>query len=582
MNKIKKIKIDYNEIPLKEYPRPQLTRESYLSLNGDWEYAIIDAKDRNEKVDFKNHIMVPYAVESPLSGVNHLLRPDEIIIYNKLVKLPKDFKKQVLMLHFEGVDQICDVYINNQKVGSHIGGYCKFALDITKYALDDDFYISVVCVDKTDSSFHSRGKQALKRGGIFYTSSSGIFKSVWLEALPYEYIKDIRYTTLFKEKCLRMFIEANRDGVCMVKINNQEILMNANQETLIKLETFHVWSIDDPYLYNVSVRFFDDNVRSYFGLRNIEINYASDGFPRLYLNGKLTFIKGVLDQGYYYLGNLTPQTHMDYLNEITDLKALGYNTIRKHIKTEDDLFYYYCDTKGMLVIQDFINGGTRYSKLATFFPGLLPDLYKIKDNKYKTFGRENAEGQTEWINESKQIQKELYSHPSVIIYTIFNEGWGQFDSKLNYKRFKNNDPTRLYDTTSGWVDFGASDFKSVHNYFYKNRVHKDEYKENRPQFLSEYGGYGLYLEDHFYGKDPWCYKTFKDTKTLSNEFENLHKTYILPMISKGLMGTIYTQVSDVEDEINGLYTFDRKILKINKASIQHINKLIDIEYSKIK
>src|SRR5574344_81991 len=456
MIKIPKININHDEIPLNEYPRPQLVRDSYMSLNGEWDLGIIKAKDKDKPFSCDKKVMVPYSVEPPLSEVNHLLRPDEILIYHKHVVMPDGFKKEHLFLNFDGVDQICDIYIDNHKVGSHIGGYTRFSFDIAKYVILNTFDISVVVVDFTDTKYLSRGKQTLRRGGIFYTSTSGIYKPVWLESTGTNYIKEIRYTTLFNEQLLRMFVKSNVDGVCKVKINNQEIIMNSNQETVIKLNAFHTWSPRDPYLYNVEINFFDDNVKSYFGLREVKIKKASDGYPRLFLNNKLIFIKGVLDQGYYYLGNLTPLSNIDYLNDIMHIKELGFNTIRLHIKTENDLFYYFCDTQGILVIQDFINGGEKYSKKVTTLPGLFNSKYRVKDDKYKLYGRENVEGQTLWINESKEIQRELYSHPSVIVYTIFNEGWGQFDSKFNYERFKENDPSRLYDTTSGWNDFGYS------------------------------------------------------------------------------------------------------------------------------
>lgn len=581
MIKLKKIDIDYDSVPLSEYPRPLLVRDSYLSLNGKWEIGIINVKDKDKPFKCDKNCLVPFSVESPLSGVNHLLRPDEIIVYHKHIIMPDGFKKDHLFLHFDGVDQICDVYIDNHKVGSHVGGYTRFSFDIAKYAILNSFDLTVVVVDYTDTKFLSRGKQCLRRKGIFYTSTSGIYKPVWLESTNEYYIKEIRYTTLFKEQLLRMYVSTNFDGVCKVKINNQEIIMNSNQETVIKLNVFHPWSPNDPYLYNVDIDFFDDHVKSYFGLREIKIKKSKDGYSRLYLNNKLIFIKGVLDQGYYYLGNLTPASNMDYLTDINNVKELGFNTIRKHIKTEADLFYYYCDRQGILVIQDFINGGEKYSKKATFLPGLFNTNYKVKDDKYKIYGRNNAEGQTIWINESKEIQKELYSHPSIVIYTIFNEGWGQFDSKFNYERFKENDPSRLYDTTSGWSDFGYSDFNSIHNYFFKHKIYKDKYDKNRPYFLSEYGGYGLYLKNHFCGTKPFCYKTFKTSEKLTRNYEILHKEHVLPLIENGLMGTIYTELSDVEDEINGLYTFDRKVLKINKATIQEINKIIDIWMSRI-
>lgn len=580
MKKIKPINIDYNTIPLSEYPRPFLKRASYMSLNGAWDYEI--TKDPLSNFEFKNKVIVPYAVETPLSGVNHLLRPDEFLIYNRLVSLPNGFKKERLLLHFEGVDQICDVYINNKKVGHHVGGYTKFSFDISELVNENNFYISVVCLDNSDTSYYSRGKQSLKRGGILYTTTSGIYKSVWLESVGKEYIKEIRYTPLFDAQCLRLKIIATCDGICRVTINNQEVIANSNQECLIKLEEFHPWKINNPYLYNVKIRFFDDEVTSYFGMRKIELKKGKDGHSRFYLNNELVFLKGILDQGYYYLGNLTPKDYRDYLDEIQSVKSLGFNTLRVHVKTESDLFYYYCDREGILLIQDFINGGEKYSKKVIIMPGVFRKMKGKKDYKnLKFYGRKSILGQNNWIKESLEMQKELYNHPSIVIYSIFNEAWGQFHSIENYLRFKNNDPTRFYDTTSGWIDFGKSDFVSTHNYFFKNKIHPDRFGLNRPQLLSEYGGFSLLLKDHFFGRKIFGYRRYNSMLSLSKHYAKLHTKFIIPMIKEGLMGAIYTQLSDVEDEVNGLYTFDREILKIDKETIIYINELIDEENAKL-
>jgi len=582
MIKIDKVNIDYESVPLKDYPRPILRRDSYLCLNGEWEYAI--TKDPQNAFKFADKVIVPYAVETPLSGVNHLFRPDEYLVYNKLVKLPDNFIKDKLILHFEGVDQVCDVYINNKKVGKHIGAYTKFSFDITELVTNNYFYISVVVIDKTDLSYHSRGKQKLKRGGIFYTSTSGIWKPVWLESVPEKYISDIRYETHFDEGLLQLKISANVDSNIMVKIGEQEVLMNTNQETLIKLEDFHPWSPEDPHLYPVEITFYEDFVRSYFGLRKIEIKETKDGHKRIFLNNNICFLKGLLDQGYYYLGNMTPESYQDYKKEIIALKSFGFNCLRKHIKTECDIFYFLCDVYGMLVIQDFINGGSEYSKKVALNPCFSKAARKRKDNhNYKLFGRENEKGRKEFIEESLEIQNELYNHPSVVMYTIFNEGWAQFDSPENYNRFRSNDPTRLYDTNSGWIDQGASDFVSTHNYFFKHKIKPDPFDQNRAQFLSEFGGLGLGMKEHFFGnKNSWGYRNYKSIDEISNAYEKLLKESIAPMIKNGLVGFIYTQVSDVEDEVNGLYTFDRKVLKIKEDVLKSCNAEMDKEIEKIE
>ena len=571
---------DFTKVPLREHPNPVLRRDDYICLNGAWNYCI--TKNPNSKYDFSQKIIVPFCVESELSGVEESFKPNDFLIYEKLVELPPNFNKGKLILHFEGVDQICDVYVNKTKVGKHIGGYTKFSFDITKYVTENTFTIYVVCIDASDTSYHSRGKQKLKNGGIFYTPTSGIYKPVWLETVPQEYITDIKYIAHFDEGCVQMMVSSNVDTNVKVKISNQEILMNTNQETLIKLETFHAWTPEDPYLYPVEIVLNEDKVTSYFGLRKFEVRESNDGFRRFFLNNKPYFIKGLLDQGYYYLGNLTPSSYQTYKKEILNLKSFGFNCLRKHIKTECDIFYFLCDVHGVLVIQDFVNGGTKYSKKVEIKPCYSKSARKITDNRYELFGREDEKGRKEWVKESLEIQKELFNHPCVVMYTIFNEAWGQFDSAINYNRFKNNDPTRVYDTNSGWIDQGCSDVLSTHNYFFKHKIKEDPFDQNRAQFLSEFGGLGLKIKDHFFGKKKFGYKNFSSTKELSKRYESLLCNEIVPLIKDGLCGFIYTQVSDVEDEVNGLYTFDRKILKIDEEVLKKTNSMVDNEFKKFK
>lgn len=576
MNKIRKIKTNFLDIPLNEYPRSLLKRNSYLSLNGPWDFCIL--KSNKEKPEFDQKVIVPYSIETPLSNINHLCDANEIMCYNKEVVLPSELCNKRLILHFEGVDQICDVYINNQKVGSHIGGYTNFEFDISQFVKSYKFNLSVVVVDKTDLSYLPTGKQRLKPGGIWYTSTSGIYKSVWIEAVGKEIINNVRFTPLLDEKAVSVFVSTDKNSVCKVNIDNQEFIVNTNKETVLKLNIVHPWCIEDPYLYKVKIVYGDDVVDSYFGLRKIEIKNDSNNIPRIYLNNKIIFLKGLLDQGYYFLGGLTPKDNQTYYDEIKKLKDLGFNCLRKHIKTESDLFYYYCDLLGMLVIQDFPCGGGKFSKKVASIP-CVKESYKPKDNvRYKLYGREDKKGRDFFIKDNLKLQRDLYNHPSIIAYTIFNEAWNQFDSMENYTRFKESDPTRLYDTTSGWVDFGYSDFYSIHNYFFKHTLRKDPYKKNRPYLISEYGGYALMMEDHYFGrKKSYGYRSYKDLNEISKAYEALNIGQILPLIKGGLVGCIYTQVSDVEDEINGLFTFDRMKMKIRKESIIKVNKEFDKE-----
>lgn len=560
------------EVPLKEYPRPNLVRDSYLNLNGKWDFEILNKEEIPES--FSKQILVPFAVESPLSGINYLVKPEDYLAYRRFFNFKKKSLDSRILLNFDGVDMFSSIYINKKLVGKHDCGYTKFHFDITDYLIEGDNELIVLVNDPTDTSYHLRGKQTLNVTGYFYTSSSGIYKTVWLEEVEKNYISNVRFTPYFDENEVLIYVETNSNGTVDLELDSKIYSIASNENVIIKLDNPKEWSHKSPYLYDVKLKYKNDEVKSYFGFRKIEIKENDKGLPTLYLNNKKVILNGLLDQGYYFLGNLTPSTNSDYENEIKELRRLGFNTLRKHIKIESDLFYYYCDKHGMLIVQDFVNGGTPYKFLEVVLPRVFtPFINKESWIKEGMFGRESEAGQQEFIKQSKEIVNSFYNFPSIIIYTIFNEAWGEFKPSECYKIFKEFDPTRLYDTASGWVDSSNSDFYSVHSYTIPTRKRFDK-KYGRPYFLSETGGIAWRVEGHSYFNGLFGHQIAKSREEYNKKYFKLYNK-LLPQVQKGtLIGIINTEVSDCEIEYNGIYTYDRKVLKVDEDKLIEINRKI--------
>jgi len=561
---------------LKEYPRKKLERYSYESLNGERDFTI--KKDSDLPTNYDKKILVPYACETSISGISHLVTPDEYMFYHKEIDLFKFKNNDHIIINFDGVDQICELFINRKSVFKHEGGYTKFSFDLKPYLNTDNKVDLVIKVqDFTDTSYYSRGKQTLNPNNWFYTSTSGIYKPVWLEGYNEKYIKEIRYRSDFDNKEIKIFVEANGEGEAKLLIDNIEYKIEVNKEININLENnFHPWETNNPYLYKIEVNYFDDKVKSYFGLRKIEIKQI-DGKSLLFLNNKPLFISGLLDQGYYYLGGLTPLSYKDYYNDLKNIKELGYNCLRKHIKIECDMFYYYADLLGVLIIQDFPNGGTKYKLLNNIKPGISYKIFnKAKYLSYKGYGRKDEINREHFKQEADQIYNELRYYPSIIIFTIFNEGWGEFDPSYFYKKFKKIDMnSHLFDTASGWLDTVDSDFLSIHAYYFTHKTRKDSLA-NRPYFLSETGGIGYKIKDHFNYPKFYGHRNVKNSKDFNKKIDKLYNKDLIPLMEKGeLIGVIYTQLNDCEKEGNGIYTFDRSILKLDENLIKEINRKID-------
>lgn len=553
-----------NSTPWPEYPRPQFKRDSFFNLNGQWKLTV----NQFDKIIYDGNITVPFPPESDLSGVKLTPSKDNILTYEKKFILPENFNKGKVLLHFGACDQETRVSINGDYIGENVGGYLPFSFDITDYINDYENLITVDVVDTLDQAL-PYGKQRFKRGGMWYTPISGIWQTVWLESVPENHVESIQVTTTVDTAVISV-----KGGIDEKKL----ILLNAdNEETKefdfsgssikITLNNPENWTPENPKLYYFKLISGQDTVESYFALRTISIDHG-EKHPRLLLNGKPYFFHGLLDQGYFQDGIFLPASPQGFLNDIKAMKALGFNTLRKHIKIEPELFYYYCDREGMAVFQDFVNNG-KYSFL---IDTALPTIGLKKGITHKATPWRAAMFEST-ANDTVEL---LYNHPSVVYYTIFNEGWGQYEPQRIYEKMKSLDPSRIWDTTSGWFNNSESDVISEHVYFKKLKIKADK-KNRKPLILSEFGGYACKIKGHLFNeKKDYGYKFFDTPEKLQEALSNLYLKEVLPLIEKeGLSATILTQVSDVEDEINGLLTYDREVCKVDKKAMNDIaEKLI--------
>ena len=556
------------EHPLPEYPRPQFVRDSYINLNGTWNYAI-KKNDKINDVSFLGRITVPFSPETELSGVCRVIKPDEYFFYQKSFVLPEGFNKGRVFINFGAVDQIAKVYLNNEFVGEHVGGYTPFTLELTDFLLPEGKKNSlIVCVkDVTDTGFYSRGKQKMKRGGIWYSAQSGIWQSVWLESTPVEFLKSVKITPDYDNEQVKF--EYNGTDDVEVMIYDGDELIADTKDRVVKIPDFKSWSPESPFLYNVVFKACGESIKSYFGMRKFSTGIDSYGVKRLFLNNKPYFHNGLLDQGYYSDGYLTPPSNEAMENDVLFAKKAGFNMLRKHIKIEPLLWYHYCDVHGILVWQDMVNGGGTYGLEVSVIPFLNITL---DDTKYKNFHRTDQNGRNMYYNELEETVSYLYNCPCIAMWVPFNEGWGQFDSAKAYSLLRLYDDTRVIDTTSGWHDMGASDVVSKHIYFTPIRVKKSD----RPYVLSEFGGFSMRINGHTFNDKMFGYKIYKTKQSLTKAYSRLYNNVIIPQIKDGLCATVYTQLTDVEDELNGLMTYDREVVKIDIDEIKKINERVKL------
>ena len=436
--------------PLIEYPRPQFVRNSFINLNGKWacEFTRSDEIPQN----FSREIIVPFSPETPLSGVGRMLMPDEYLHYKKEFDIAPDFNKGRVFIHFGAVDQIATVYLNGVKIGTHSGGYTPFSFEITDCIKEKGNVLNVVVRDFSDTAEYSRGKQKIKRGGIWYSPQSGIWQTVWLESTPETYLKKVKITPDFDREEVR-FDFCGQDGV-QTSVYDGDNLIAETTESVVKLPDFKAWSPENPFLYKVVFTCGKDRVKSYFGMRKFSVGTDKNGIKRLFLNNKPYFHNGLLDQGYYPDGYLTPPSNSALENDVKTVKSMGFNMLRKHIKIEPLLWYHYCDVNGIIVWQDMVNGGGKYGLEVSVLPFIGVNL---DDTNYKTFKRTDKKQRESYYNELSEMLDTLYNCPCIAVWVPFNEGWGQFDSAKAYDFIKSVDSTRIIDSTSGWHDRGTTD-----------------------------------------------------------------------------------------------------------------------------
>ncbi len=530
------------ETPWQVYPRPQMRRDSYLNLNGCWDFS----------VNYENQgaIRVPFCPESRLSGFAQHFEEGSILNYSRSFTLPEGFCRGRVLLHIGAADQRANVFLNGKPVGSHAGGYEAFCMDVTD-ALSQHNLLNICCFDDLEDQAFPYGKQVLpeKRGGMWYTPVSGIWQTVWLESVPESYIQKLYVEN---RGCgVTISIEPKLAGKVTVAGLGEFPLLDGS--VTITPENPHLWSPEDPYLYDFSVETAQDRVESYFAIRSLEIQQVGK-YPRLCLNGKPYFFHGLLDQGYWPDGIFTPAKPECYAEDILAMKKLGFNMLRKHIKVEPEEFYYQCDKLGMVVFQDMVNNSDYNFLRDTALP--TAGLQRLGDkNLHKDLRQRKM-----FLSGMEATVRQLKNHPCICCWTIFNEAWGQFDSDAAYAQLKQLDDTRFIDSTSGWFRRSNTDVDSRHVYLRKVKLRGDGKK---PLVLSEFGGKTCKCEGHVFNPDKtYGYGGCDTLQAFAQAVKVLYMDEVLPCVKQGLCAAVYTQVSDVEDEVNGLLTYDRKIEKL--------------------
>ncbi len=553
---------------LREYPRPQLQRSSYINLNGLWDFSI---KDKSGNILEEGQILVPFSPECQLSGTDgYVVKSGDILEYKRLFNLKKIKGKKRLILHFGAVDQVALLSINGQEVGSHAGGYTAFSFDITDFVQEGDNELTLLVADGLDERGLARGKQSLQPAGMWYQAQSGIWQTVWMEWVPKAHVKSIRTICHIDRDSIELDMEVSK-----VK---EEVDMTSTSPGLIKnikrleakeghvryeiaLGSYKLWTPETPELYFLNITYGKDSFSTYFAMRSFSTGLDEKGYQRILLNGKQIFLNGILDQGYYPESLMTPPSDGAMLNDLEVIKSLGYNMIRKHCKLEPMRWYYHCDRLGLIVWQDIVNGGSAYNmNMICSLPTVFKPWQRAKDTKRSLWnytGRASEESRQVWFMEAEEMIRQLINVPSIGLWTLFNEGWGQFEGEKCLNFAKSIDDTRLYDLGSGWFKQGLGDIVSDHIYFDKLTGKKPD----APYVISEYGGYCCKLKGHVSRDAIYGYRSYETLEELLDAYQATSRQ-IKSLEDQGLCGAVYTQATDIMDEINGLMTYDRKIQKV--------------------
>ena len=555
------------------YPRPQMVRENWKNLNGLWEYSILP-KDMNRPSSFQGKILVPFAVESALSGVGKTVGKDSLLWYRSSFNLPSSMKGKKVLLHFGAVDWEAEVYVNSQKMGTHKGGYDPFSFDITSALKKGNNQEIVVRVwDPSDDGPQPRGKQVKNPNGIWYTPVTGIWQTVWLEAVPKTFIVSVKQVPDFDNQMVHVIPSVeNLQSGDQIKISAwdgenkiAEETTTSSNELNLKITNPKLWTNDAPFLYDLKISLLRnsrplDEVKTYFAMRKISVQPDKNGIKRIALNDKFLFQFGPLDQGWWPDGLYTAPNENALVYDIDQTKAMGFNTIRKHVKVEPAQWYYHCDKVGMLVWQDMPSGdlGARWNS--------RPGIEGGNDME------RNLESESIYRREWNAIIEALYNFPCIIVWVPFNEAWGQFKTKEIAEWTKSKDPSRLVNSASGGNFHETGDIMDLHNYPQPMMPKASLFGTRQAIVLGEYGGLGLPVEGHTWqDKNNWGYRSFINSDTLFKTY-SAYIDQLVPLIQKGLSAAIYTQTTDVEIEVNGLMTYDRKIIKMAADRLKAIHE----------
>ncbi|MEE8825845.1 MAG: sugar-binding domain-containing protein [Eubacteriales bacterium] len=599
------------DVPLPEYPRPQLMRDNYVILNGLWDYAITGTKER--PIAYDGRILVPYSPETRASLVGRVLEPEQFLHYRRLFRRPSMPQGSRLILHFEAVDYSCSVTVNGHPAGSHRGGYLPFSFDVTDLADREENELLVTVSDPSDTFTQARGKQSLHPGGMFYQATSGIWQTVWLEVVPELFVTGLKLTPLPDRGAVRVRIfTSDNEGSAedhpgerrparhraraeifaprtdvtdstFTELSEEPLAvydLESSVSRVLPVRAVREWTPEEPYLYPVRITVGKDCVMSYFGLRTFSGIRDWSGHPRFALNGSPYFMNGVLDQGYWPESYLTQPCDAALIFDIQEMKNLGFNMLRKHVKLESRRWYYHCDRLGMLVWQDMVSGGAYSYGFMTVLPTVLPAARRlVTDRHHELFGRDLPMSRLEYRRDVRGMLKTLYNCVSICTWVPFNEGWGQFDADLIVRMIEERDGTRLVDQASGWFDCGGGDYISSHEYFKRLlpplRLLSLPGRDDRIWALTEYGGVRRSVSGHeaFPEKNSYGYgKAAGSEEELTDAIVRLVKRQVLPNLRHGLSAAVYTQLSDVEEEVNGLLTWDRKVRKVDASRIRELNR----------